>query len=57
MKRKHMSLEVQLKGVRKAIQSPRTPVHLKKSLRRRAEVLEKKLSGKKSAGFLERLGF
>jgi len=57
MKRRKMSLEVQLKGVRKAIQSPRTPPHLKKSLRRRVDVLEKKLSDKKSPGFFERLGF
>jgi hypothetical protein len=57
MKRKIMSLEIQLKGVRKAIQSPRTPPHLKKSLRRRADVLKKKLSDKKSPGFFERLGF
>jgi hypothetical protein len=57
MKRQKMSLETQLKGVLKAIDSPRTPPQLKQSLGRRAAALEKQLKKKPSRGILRRLGF
>ena len=40
MARRKLTLEAQLKGVRAAIGSPRTPPQLREGLRRRAEVLE-----------------
>jgi hypothetical protein len=52
-----MSLENQLKGVTKAIDSPKTPPQLKKALRRRAADLQRKVSGKRSRGLLARLPF
>jgi hypothetical protein len=57
MKRQKMSPETQLKGVMKAIDSPKTPPHLKKALGRRAAELKKQLKGKRSRGFFARLGF
>jgi hypothetical protein len=57
MKRQKMSLETQLKGIKKAIDSPRTPRHLKPALGRRAVALEKQLKRKPSRGILGRLGF
>lgn len=45
MARRKLSIEDQLKGVRAAIQSRRTPPQLKEGLKRRAEELEKKLRG------------
>lgn len=43
MARSKLTLEQQLKGVRAALASPRTPPQLKPGLRRRAEVIEKVL--------------
>ena len=57
MKRQKMSLETQLKGVTKAIDSPNTPPQLKKALGRRAAELQKRLNKKPSRGLLARLGF
>jgi len=57
MKRQNMSLETQLKGVIKAIDSPRTPRHLKKASGRRAAELQEKLRKKSSGSFLRRLRF
>jgi len=54
-----MSPETQLKGVIKAIDSPRTPPHLKKALGRRAVQLNEEIKKKASRrhGLLGRLGF
>jgi len=54
-----MSPETQLKGVLKAIDSPRTPPHLKKALGRRAVELkaELKRNASRRRGLLGRLGF
>jgi hypothetical protein len=52
-----MSPETQLKGVMKAIDSPKTPPQLKKALGRRAVELKNKLKRKPSRGLLARLGF
>jgi hypothetical protein len=52
-----MSAENQLKGVMKAIDSPKTPPHLKKALGRRAAELKKELRGKRPRGFFARLVF
>ena len=60
MKRKRgLSLKNQLKGVIKAIDSPRTPPHLKKALGQRAVELKEELKRKASRrrGLLARLGF
>jgi len=57
MKRRRMSLETQLKGVIKAIDSPKTPPQLKEALGRRAVELEKKIKKKQPRGFFARLGF
>jgi hypothetical protein len=57
MKRRRMSLETQLKGVMKAIDSPKTPTQLKEGLGRRAVELKGKLQKKPSRGFFARLGF
>ena len=59
MKRQKMSPETQLKGVIKAIDSPRTPPHLKKALGRRAVQLKEEIKKKASRrhGLLGRLGF
>ena len=43
MARRKLSLTDQLKGVRKAVLSPRTPPQLRDGLRRRAEDLERRL--------------
>ncbi len=43
MARRKLSLEEQLKGVRAAIRSPRTPPQLREGLRKRAKDLEEKL--------------
>lgn len=53
MARRKLTLEEQLKGVRAAIQSRRTPLQLKEGLQRRAEELEKRLKteGKKPRRF------
>ena len=45
MARRKLTLEAQLKGVRAAIRSPRTPPQLRDGLRRRAEVLEGLIEG------------
>ncbi len=57
MKRQKMSPETQLKGVMKAIDSPKTPPHLRKALGRRAIDLKQQLNGKPRRGLLARLGF
>ncbi len=57
MKRQEMSPETQLKGVMKAIDSPKTPPHLKEALKRRAVELKNALKGKQPRGFFARLGF
>jgi hypothetical protein len=57
MKRQKMSLEVQLKGVKAAIDSPRTPPQLKKALGRRAAALQKQLKRKPRRGVFGRFGF
>jgi hypothetical protein len=57
VKKPKMSLEAQLKGVTKAIDSPNTPPQLKKALGRRAAELQRRLNKKPSRGFLARLGF
>lgn len=44
MARHVLSLEEQLKGLRKAIASPRTPGQLRKALRERLSVLEQKFN-------------
>lgn len=41
--RTKFTLEAQLKGVRAAILSPRTPAQLKQGLRKRAKELKKRL--------------
>jgi hypothetical protein len=50
-----LSLENQLKGVRAALRSPRTPKQLKKGLRKREKELNKKIKknkrGKKNSSF------
>lgn len=64
MERRKLSLKDQLKGVRAALKSPRTPPQLKQGLKRRAEELRKQLGpartqGKaapKRNGFLAALG-
>jgi hypothetical protein len=43
MVHRKLTLSEQLKGVRAALRSPRTPPQLKEGLRRRAEVLEKQI--------------
>ena len=43
MARRTLSLEEQLRGVRAAIKSRRTPPQLREGLKRRAEELERKL--------------
>jgi hypothetical protein len=57
VKKQEMSLETQLKGVTKAIDSPNTPPQLKKALGRRAAELERRLKEKPRRGLLARLGF
>ena len=44
MPRHKLTLEQQLKGVRAAMRSPRTPLQLRKGLQRRAEELEKQIT-------------
>jgi hypothetical protein len=44
MPRRKLTLEQQLKGVRAAMRSPRTPPQLRKGLQRRAEKLEKQIT-------------
>lgn len=44
MPRRKLTLEQQLKGVRAAMRSPRTPPQLRKGLQRRAEQLEKQIT-------------
>jgi hypothetical protein len=43
MARRKLTLEEQLRGVRAALRSKRTPPQLKEGLRRRAEALEKEI--------------
>lgn len=43
MARRKLTLEEQLRGVRAALRSKRTPPQLKEGLRRRAEALEKQI--------------
>ncbi len=43
MARRKLSLRDQLKGVRAALRSPRTPPQLREGLRQRARELEKRL--------------
>lgn len=43
MARRGLSLEQQLKGVRAALNSSRTPKHLKKGLKKREKELRKKI--------------
>lgn len=59
MKRQKMSAETQLKGVLKAIDSPKTPPQLKQALGRRAVELQKQMKREKSrrGRLLSRLGF
>jgi hypothetical protein len=57
MKGNKLTLENQLKGVTKAIESPNTPPQLKKALVRRAAELRKQLRQKASRGIVARLGF
>jgi hypothetical protein len=54
-----MSLETQLSGVKKAIDSPKTPQHLKKALAQRATDLQKELDRRKKRprGIWGKLGF
>lgn len=49
MARRKLTLVEQLKGVRAALSSPRTPPQLKAGLRRRAEVLRKEIGRSKPA--------
>jgi hypothetical protein len=58
MARRKLSTEDQLKGVRAALKSRRTPPQLKPGLKRRAEELEKKLraEGKSSERTKSRKG-
>jgi hypothetical protein len=56
MKKQRMNPETQLKGVLKAIDSPKTPPHLKAALARRAVELKKQSEKKKSPGLLARFG-
>lgn len=58
MARRKLTALEQLKGVEKAIASPRTPPQLKEGLRRRADGLRKRLGKKKTggAGLLSTLG-
>ena len=55
MAHRRLSLENQLKGVRAALRSPRTPKQLKKGLRKREKELNKKIKknkrGKKNSSF------
>ena len=44
MPRRKLTFEQQLKGVRAAMRSPRTPPQLRKGLQRRAEELEKQIT-------------
>ena len=44
MARRKLSLAEQLKGVRAALRSPRTPSQLREGLRKRAEELRRKLN-------------
>jgi hypothetical protein len=59
MKHNKMSLENQLKGVIKAIDSPNTPRQLKKALGRRAAELQKELDRRKKRprGLFAKFGF
>lgn len=43
MARRKLTVKEQLKGVRAALRSPRTPPQLKEGLLRRAEALEKQI--------------
>lgn len=54
MKQRNMSLEAQLKGVKAAIASPRTPQQLRKALNRRAAELERKLRERRPGLFMRR---
>jgi hypothetical protein len=67
MARHVLTLEEQLRGLRAAIASPRTPNHLRKALRDRLSILEKKFDrqkqrdsarrkGKRKAGLMDWLG-
>ena len=47
MARRKLSLLEQLKGIRAALQSPRTPPQLKEGLRRRAEMIEKQVGSRR----------
>jgi hypothetical protein len=57
MKRREMSLETKLKGVLKAIDSPKTPPHLKEALGRYAVELKEKAKAKRPRRFFSRFGF
>lgn len=48
MARRKLSIEDQLKGVRAAVKSRRTPPQLREGLKRRAEELEKKLAAQRT---------
>jgi hypothetical protein len=65
MGRHALTLEEQIKGIRKAIASPRTPEQLRRPLRERLALLARKLdrqkkgpkrSGRNRAGLLDWLG-
>jgi hypothetical protein len=43
MARRVLTIEEQIRGLRRAIASPRTPLHLRKSLEKRREELARKL--------------
>ena len=56
MARRKLTTQEQIKGVRAALRSPRTPPQLKKGLQRRLEQLEKELTRSKRGGLLGVLG-
>jgi hypothetical protein len=57
MARRKLSLEQQLKGVRAAIRSKRTPPQLREGLRRRAEWLSSKTGGSGKQKGIKKLSF
>lgn len=60
MTRRGLTAEQQLKGVEKALSSPRTPAHLKEALQKRADQLKKQIaaagSSEDGGGIFDLLG-
>lgn len=52
MARRKLTLREQLKGVKAALRSPRTPPQLKEGLRRRARALEREIARRERGSIL-----